>query len=115
MFFGEFFSKTDKDGRSYIPEKLRKKKLKDIIFLTKGPDGCLLICQKTKDSIERKMNKQGMILIPKSLRVYAGLEEKIVFVGCGKRIEIWSVKNWVREKKKMDKRWFRSFFWGNYY
>lgn len=110
MFFGETCRKMDEKGRVKIPKKLRKEFKKSRIFITKGPDGCLLLSQKKKDSIERKMKKNGMILILKPLRVHAGLHKDIVFVGYKRNIEIWSPENWVQEKRKwikdgLEKRW----------
>ncbi len=49
---------------------------------------------------ECPIDKQGRILIPPTLRSYAGLEKNIVFVGMTKRIEIWSQERWAKDFEK---------------
>ncbi|HCU25228.1 MAG TPA: cell division/cell wall cluster transcriptional repressor MraZ [Deltaproteobacteria bacterium] len=44
---------------------------------------------------ECPLDKQGRIVIPPTLRDYAGLKKDIVFVGMTKRIEIWSKEKWA--------------------
>ena len=39
-------------------------------------------------------DKQGRILLPASLREFAGLDKDVVLVGVGSRIEIWSREKW---------------------
>ncbi len=43
---------------------------------------------------ECSIDKQGRILLPPTLRDYAGIEKNLVFVGMTKRLEIWSVERW---------------------
>ncbi len=53
------------------------------------------------ESAECSLDKQGRILIPQSLRDYAGLEKDIVLVGVLDHFEIWSLENWNEEKRKL--------------
>lgn len=46
-------------------------------------------------------DRQGRILIPKSLRDYAGIDKDIMLVGMRYRFEIWSLENWNRENEKI--------------
>ena len=49
-----------------------------------------------------KCDKQDRILIPQSLRTYAGIEKDIVLVGVLDRFEIWSREKWDQENLKME-------------
>lgn len=40
----------------------------------------------------------GRVLLPASLREYAGLEKKVVLVGMGKKLELWSEDQWLQER-----------------
>jgi len=43
---------------------------------------------------ECPIDKPGRILLPASLRDYAGIDRDVVLVGMTKRIEIWSKERW---------------------
>ena len=49
-------------------------------------------------------DKQNRILIPPGLRIYANLDpkEKVVFVGQGEHLEIWSESGFQSELEKFD-------------
>jgi MraZ protein len=49
-----------------------------------------------------KCDKQDRILIPPSLRTYAGIEKDIVLVGVLDRFEIWARERWDQENMKME-------------
>jgi len=53
-------------------------------------------------AFECPCDKQERILIPPSLRQYAGLEKEIVMVGVLDHFEIWSREKWDGENKHME-------------
>ncbi len=133
MFMGEYFHSIDVKGRLIIPSKFREA-LGDAFVLTKGLDGCLSIYPMEEwKLLEQKLaalpltnknarkfarffvsgaticevDRQGRILIPQSLREFAGLENRnadksfekeltndVVLTGNLNRIEIWSKAKW---------------------
>lgn len=120
MFIGEFQHTIDSKGRLFIPARFREG-LGDKFILTKGLDGCLFVYPPSEwTAIEQKMrslpftkadarafvrfffsgatecevDKQGRILIPASLRVYAGLEKETMIIGISSRVEIWARQRW---------------------
>lgn len=42
----------------------------------------------------------GRVLLPQSLREYASLDKKLVLVGQGKKLELWSEEIWMAERDK---------------
>jgi len=120
LFIGEYQHSIDSKGRLFIPARFREG-LGDTFILTKGLDGCLFVYPpKEWTAIEQKMrslpftkadtrafmrfffsgatecdvDKQGRILIPSSLREYAGLEKETMIIGISSRVEIWSRQRW---------------------
>ena len=45
-------------------------------------------------AFESECDKQGRILIPKSLLEYAKLQKEVMIIGISKRIEIWDKQSW---------------------
>lgn len=45
-----------------------------------------------------ELDASGRILVPPSLRDYAGLEKKVVLVGQGRKLELWSEAAWLAER-----------------
>jgi MraZ protein len=54
-------------------------------------------------AFECNCDKQDRILIPPTLREYAGLGKEIVLVGVLDHFEIWSRENWDKENTAMEK------------
>lgn len=120
MFMGEYNHSVDTKGRLIIPSRFREK-LGDEFVVTKGLDGCLFVFPDNEwQAFEEKLrtlpltnksarqfsrffvagatqcelDKQGRILLPQTLREFAGLEKDVVLTGMLNRIEIWSKTKW---------------------
>ena len=119
MLYGEYQHNLDSKGRVTIPSKFRED-LGNVFYVCKGLDRCLFVFspeswQKALDSIsalpetqsvklkrfffggaaEVEPDKQGRILLPQSLREYAGLDKEATVVGTGTRAEIWNTESWM--------------------
>lgn len=128
MFMGEYSHSIDDKGRLIIPSRFREELGKNSV-LTKGLDGCLSIYPKSEwEAFERKLrtlpltskdarsfirffvssaspcelDKQGRILVPATLREYAGLEKDVVLTGNIDRVEIWSKSKWSENSNYDD-------------
>ena len=115
MFMGEYNHTIDTKGRLIIPSKFREE-LGEEFVVTKGLDGCLFVfpnpawqefeeklrtlplTNKSARQFSRffvagatpcELDKQGRILLPATLREFAGLEKDVVLVGVLSKIEIW--------------------------
>ena len=119
MFMGTYEHGLDAKGRVIIPAKLRED-LGESFVVTLGLDGCLFaypmnewegFIKKLKElpgtkearMLQRhflanaapcELDKQGRILVPATLREFAGLEKDVVLTGNINRIEIWSKEKW---------------------
>ena len=121
MFMGEYNHSIDTKGRLIIPSRFREE-LSDEFVVTKGLDGCLFVFpNKEWQAFEEKLrtlpltnkgarqfirffvagatpcelDKQGRILLPQTLREFAGLEKDVVLTGMLNRIEIWGKGQWT--------------------
>ena len=52
--------------------------------------------------VECEVDKQGRILIPSSLRLYAGIDKDIVIIGNGNKVELWSLERWDNYMNDID-------------
>ena len=128
MFMGEYNHSIDTKGRLIIPSRFREE-LGDEFVVTKGLDGCLFVFpdhewrafeEKLRtlpltNKIARKfarffvagatpceLDRQGRILLPQTLREFAGLEKDVVLTGMLNRIEIWSTAKWAENSSYDD-------------
>ncbi len=130
MFIGTVEHTMDSKGRVSIPAKFREtlmKKFDGRLIITRGDealdvypvkvwqeftDKVMALPQMRKDIIaflrfymggaeECSIDRQGRILIPPSLREYAGLNKEVVFVGISRRFEIWDKKRWDESYRKI--------------
>ena len=128
MFMGEYNHTIDGKGRVIVPAKFRDA-LGDGFVVTKGLDGCLFVyppdawqafeeklqslplTNKNSRQFARfflagaascEVDKQGRILLPQVLREFAGLEKEVVFIGMGKRAEIWDKARWDEKNAEVE-------------
>ena len=124
MFYGEYEHTIDRKGRLIVPAKFRQTLQTnqiDTLFLTRGLDGCLFLFPENEWKLAearfkqipftkaegRKFNRLffsgaaeirpdrlGRILLPKTLKEFARIDEDVVMVGVSSRIEIWSKELW---------------------
>ena len=120
MFLGEYNHSIDAKGRLIVPAKFREE-LGENFIVTKGLDGCLYIYpdeewKKFESKLSElpmgkgdtrkivrfflsaatqvELDKQGRILLPQTLRDFAGIDKEVVIIGNGERAEIWSKESW---------------------
>ena len=115
---GCFRHSLDAKGRLFMPARLREA-LGAPFYVTKGPDSCLVVYSADAWSgIEKRVNSmpiskarnlqrmwfssaaqlepdgQGRVLLPQSLRDYAGMTKDAVVAGVSNRVEIWDAARW---------------------
>jgi MraZ protein len=126
---GTFEYAMDERGRLPLPPRYRDA-FRDGIVLSQGsPDACLrlytaeafeaLAAQYTAEtalhqrgrdlraaffgrSLHVELDKQHRILIPSHLRAYAGLSAKVLVVGAGDYLEIWSPPTYEEKMAWID-------------
>ena len=129
MLKGEYSHNIDPKGRLIIPAKFRDD-LGEHFVITKGMDNCLYLYPEEQwNEFEEKLNalptttdknarkfayffqgsasdgeldKQGRTLVPAVLREYASLEKEVVFIGMGKRAEIWNKARWDAKNAEVE-------------
>jgi len=122
MFLGEYKHTLDDKSRLTLPAKYRNQ-LASGIVMTAGVDRYILIYPKEEferlaervttlpltghdASILRRLlfvnasdatpDRQGRVVLPENLRLYAGIESDVVIVGVGRFVEMWSSSEWSR-------------------
>ena len=128
MFLGNYEHTIDDKGRLTIPSKFREE-LEGGVVVTRGLDGCLwafsrsegeilaekisglpttnqaarnfarLMFSNASDSIP---DRQGRVLIPQSLRDYAGIDNETILIGVMNRVEIWNPAKWSEVAAKVE-------------
>ena len=127
MFFGTYSHTLDAKNRLIIPSELRPD-LGDVFFITQNLDNCLSLypaadfnalrekldtLPKITNEAARKLRRfyfansrkmepdaQGRILIPGTLREYAGRKKKLVLLGVDDHVEIWDEDTWNTYNKE---------------
>lgn len=126
MLFGGFDHKIDKKGRVFIPSTFREE-LGEKFIICRGIFGkrCLCVYSKeqwavlvekigtlpsTKSStvkrflydgtFEVEFDTQGRILVPPTLREYAGFDSEVHIIGMDTNLEIWDSATWNDENEQ---------------
>jgi MraZ protein len=124
MFYGEYQHSIDPKGRIILPAKFRETAKANSIekfFLNRGFEKCLFMFSEEEWRLNearlkelsftnqeaRTFNRlyfsgafdvipdgQGRILLPPSLKDFAGIKDDVVLVGVSTRIEIWDKGRW---------------------
>jgi MraZ protein len=127
MFLGEYSPSITEGSRIVLPKKLREQIRGDEVILSRGFEQCIFIydsedwvseASKQVDSpindkrtreLKRYMyasatataiDPQGRVVLPPSLKDYAGLSKKTVVIGAGDHVEVWDAPTW---KEYLDK------------
>jgi MraZ protein len=128
MFLGEFEHTVDGKGRLTLPAKFRQVLALGVV-ITRGLDGCLFIFPLNyfetladragriplthaegrdfmrmlfSSASDLDLDKQGRILLPQSLREFAGLKNDVVVVGVNTRIEVWDTQVWQQRRDQFE-------------
>ncbi len=128
MFLGEYQHTVDNKGRVIIPARFREG-LGSCFIIAKGLDHCLFLYSPEEwaqleeklrsisftradarafnrfffsGASEAELDRQGRILLPPALRLYAELERDAVFIGVSNRVEIWSVERWEHYRRQAE-------------
>lgn len=130
MFRGASALSLDVKGRLTLPTRYRQDiaDLCDAnMVITADPDACLLLYPREVwlgieekiaglpslnkysrtlqriligHAIEVDMDKSGRLLIPPTLRSFAGLDKQVMLVGQGKKFEIWDESKWQQNTQQ---------------
>lgn len=131
MFRSSSFHKIDAKGRVIIPARFKDELKRDNVngVVISRKDGCIyaytfkewekveakILAVKTPalaefrrlflgNSCECMCDKQDRILIPQTLREYAGLGKEIVLVGNLDHFEIWDRERWETVSSEMEQK-----------
>ena len=128
MLLGQYRHSVDNTGRLIIPNEFRKD-LSNTLYVTKGIENCVFVFSETTwqvlagkiaslpmakkagrefariflaNASEETIDAQGRITIPRHLREYAEIDKKVVTVGIGERMEIWSESLWDQHAAEVE-------------
>ncbi|QPM66940.1 division/cell wall cluster transcriptional repressor MraZ [Atribacter laminatus] len=128
MLLGQYRHSVDNKGRLIIPNEFRKD-LSNTLYVTKGIENCVFVFSETTwqvlagkiaslpmakkagrefariflaNASEETIDAQGRITIPRHLREYAEIDKKVVTVGIGERMEIWSESLWDQHAAEVE-------------
>lgn len=139
-FKGEYEHSVDNKGRVSFPAKMRKALnpgARDHFIILKGLEHCLDLYPADRwEEVEQhlsnvnpfsrkgrtvkrhflrsaediSLDNQNRIPLSPSLKEYAGIDGKAIFLGAGDHIEIWSPDNLAEEEAKISNEDYEQFF-----
>ena len=129
-FGGTYEHSLDERFRLAIPSRLRER-LGDSLVVTRGTKASYLAVYPAADWDEHvapvlaispfdsqgqdlrlsifphlaecEIDKQGRILIPPTLRKYAGIVDNVIIAGVGDHVQIWAPAAWEEKNEKLTK------------
>ena len=128
MFTGEYRHSVDAKGRMAVPARFRGQ-LAGGAFVTRWMDACLALFPRAaweafaekvaglpatdadartfqrfffSSTFETGIDGQGRVLLPASLREWAGLENEVAVVGARDHIELWEPRRWDEYSASMN-------------
>lgn len=128
MFIGEYTHTLDEKGRLAIPKKFRLD-LGEVAVVTRGFDNCLFLYTRDEwqklaeklaslpfaqanarafsrlmlaGAMEVEVDKQGRIILPEYLRVFAHIKKNMVVAGLYNRLELWDADEWSLYTQKTE-------------
>ena len=128
MFTGEYRHSVDEKGRIAVPSKFRAQ-LEGGAFVSRWIDACLAIFPRGEwdelaakvaalpladassrtfqrfifaGAFEVDLDRQGRIVLPVSLRGFAGLGAEAVIVGSRDHAEIWAPARWDDYRRELE-------------
>ncbi|HOA18433.1 MAG TPA: division/cell wall cluster transcriptional repressor MraZ [bacterium] len=131
MFLGEYQPNITEGSRIALPKRIRDQIRGNELILSRGFEKCIFVYDKedwvteakkqvenpitdqlTRDlkrymfsgSVEAVIDVQGRIVLPSSLKEYAGIDKSTVVIGAGDHIEIWDGENWKKHLEKISAR-----------
>ena len=126
MLFGGFDHKIDKKGRVFIPSTFREE-LGESFIICRGIYGKRCLCVYSAEQWNKLVEKigtlpssrsstvkrflydgafnvefdtQGRILVPPTLREYAGFDSEVHIIGMDTNLEIWDSSLWSSENEQ---------------
>jgi MraZ protein len=128
MFLGEYEHSIDSKGRIAVPAKFRPR-LERGLVVTRGFERCLQVYPMEQwqalaervsglslgsgearslrrllfaSAFDTELDRQGRVLIPASLREYAGIGDTAIVAGMNTYFEIWSLDTWNDAQATLD-------------
>lgn len=128
LFLGKYFHRLTGGNRLALPKKIRAEISGSEVILTGSFESCIAGFDQTKwqelaekqldvplyeakgrvlrrqmfaNAIILKIDSQGRVVLPSSLKDFARIKEEVTIIGAGDHFEIWDSKKWQEYSKKI--------------